>query len=68
MPTTSWSSGSAADLVNELMLEAGDTVVLEEACYGGGMTRLARLGVRYEGVKLDDDGMRMDDLRASWTG
>lgn len=60
------TSGSlqALDLVNEVMLERGDTVVIEAACYGGTMTRLARLGVNWVGVELDENGMRMDSLRA----
>jgi 2-aminoadipate transaminase len=60
------TSGSlqALDLVNEVMLERGDTVVIEAACYGGTMTRLARLGVNWVGVDLDENGMRMDSLRA----
>lgn len=59
------TSGSlqALDLVNEVLLERGDTVVIEAACYGGTMTRLARLGVDWVGVDLDAQGMRMDHLR-----
>jgi 2-aminoadipate transaminase len=53
----------AMDLVNDLLLEAGDVVVLESANYGGALTRLKRLGVDYVGIDLDDDGMRMDLLR-----
>jgi len=60
------TSGSlqALDLVNEVMLESGDTVLVEEACYGGSLTRFDRLGVRHVGVALDDGGMVMADLRA----
>ena len=59
------TSGSlqALDLVNELMLEAGDVVVLEAANYAGTLTRLQRLNVDYIGVELDQDGMRTDHLR-----
>jgi 2-aminoadipate transaminase len=58
------TSGSlqAIDLVFEAFLEAGDTVVLEEACYGGVLSRLKRLGVICVGIKVDQDGMRMDSL------
>lgn len=52
----------ALDLVNQVMLEPGDTVVLEDVCYSGTMTRLERLGVDYVGIELDEDGMRMDRL------
>ncbi len=58
------TSGSlqALDLVYDALLEPGDTVVLEEACYGGAMGRLRKRGVDYVGVPGDDDGMRMDAL------
>jgi 2-aminoadipate transaminase len=52
----------ALDLVNAAFLEPGDVVVIEEACYGGAMTRLKKLGVEYVGVACDGDGMRMDAL------
>jgi len=57
-------SGSlqALDLVNDVLLEAGDTVIVEEATYQGTLQRYDRLGVRYIGVPLDEDGIRMDSL------
>lgn len=60
------TSGSlqAIDLVFEAFLEAGDSVVMEEACYGGVLSRLNRLGVNRLGVEVDQDGMRMDCLSA----
>ena len=59
-------SGSlqALDLVNGLLLSPGDCVLVEEATYGGALTRLHRHGVETIGVGLDQDGMRMDDLAA----
>src|SRR5262247_2068578 len=41
------TSGSlqAIDLVNALLLSRGDTVLIEQASYGGSLSRLARLGV-----------------------
>jgi len=64
------TSGSlqALDLVNALFLQAGDTVVIEEGCYAGSMTRFSKLGVRYVGVTCDADGMVMDELRAVLSG
>lgn len=58
-------SGSlqALDLVNQAMLAAGDTVVIEMATYGGMVSRLEALGVDYVGVKLDDHGIDVDHLR-----
>jgi len=57
-------SGSlqALDLVNDVLLEPGDTVIVEESTYQGTLQRYDRLGVRYIGVKLDEDGIRMDAL------
>ena len=58
------TSGSlqSLDLVNQLMLTPGDTVITEAATYGGALTRLSACGARYVGVDLDGDGMRMDAL------
>ncbi|MGI9616826.1 MAG: PLP-dependent aminotransferase family protein [Acidimicrobiales bacterium] len=60
------TSGSlqALDLVNQAMLTAGDTVLVEQATYGGMLSRLQALGVTYVGVQLDDDGIDVDDLEA----
>jgi len=60
------TSGSlqALDLVNAVFLQPGDTVVVEEATYGGTMTRLKARGVNYVGVALDGDGIRIDSLRS----
>ena len=59
-------SGSlqALDLVNGVLLSPGDTVIVEEATYGGALTRLQRLGVKYRGAPLDADGIRPDALDA----
>ena len=61
------TSGSlqALDLVNGILLQRGDTVIVEQATYQGALTRLARLGVRAVGIALDRDGMRMDALAAA---
>jgi 2-aminoadipate transaminase len=58
------TSGSlqALDLVNAVLLARGDTVVIEQECYQGSITRFQRLGVDMVGVPLDRDGMRMDAL------
>ncbi len=55
-------SGQAIDLVNGLLLERGDTVILEEFTYGGALTKLKRLGVDIVGAPLDDDGLKIDGL------
>lgn len=57
-------SGSlqALDLVNDVLLSPGDTVVVEESTYQGSLQRLDRLGVHYIGAPLDESGIRMDSL------
>lgn len=57
-------SGSlqALDLVNDVLLAEGDTVVLEEAAYQGAIQRFNRLGVTGIGAPLDEGGIRMDTL------
>jgi 2-aminoadipate transaminase len=61
------TSGSlqALDLVNGILLNRGDTVIVEQASYQGALTRLARLGVEAIGIPLDSDGMRVDALAAA---
>jgi 2-aminoadipate transaminase len=56
-------SGQAIDLINQVLLEPGDTVILEEFTYGGYLTKLRRLGVNIVAAPLDDDGIRIDALR-----
>ena len=55
-------SGQGIDLVNQLLLERGDTVILEEFTYGGAVTKLKRLGANIIGAPLDDEGLRIDAL------
>jgi 2-aminoadipate transaminase len=55
-------SGQAIDLVNGLLLERGDTVILEEFTYGGALTKLKRLGVNVVGAPLDDQGLKIEGL------
>lgn len=60
------TSGSlqALDLINNLFLSPGDTVIAEEASYGGAVSRLKALGANVVAVDLDNDGMKMDHLRS----
>ncbi|HTV45002.1 MAG TPA: PLP-dependent aminotransferase family protein [Stellaceae bacterium] len=67
-------SGQGLDLVNRVMLDRGDTVILEEFTYGGALTKLQRLGVNIIGAPLDDDGLDiaaleriLDDLQRKGT-
>ena len=55
----------AMDLVNALLLDAGDLVIVEAENYAGALSRLNRRGVETLGIDLDDGGMRMDRLAAA---
>jgi 2-aminoadipate transaminase len=56
------TSGSlqGLDLVNGVLLENGDTILIEQETYQGSLTRLLRLGVNPVGIPLDREGMRVD--------
>jgi 2-aminoadipate transaminase len=56
------TSGSlqGLDLVNGLLLSPGDTVLVEQDCYSGALTRLNRRGVNIVGIPLDAGGLRLD--------
>ena len=58
------TSGSlqALDLVNRAFLQPGDRVVIEQATYGGTVSRLQAAGVGWRGVALDEDGIVPTDL------
>jgi 2-aminoadipate transaminase len=58
------TSGSlqGLDLVNQVLVSPGDTVIVEEATYGGALTRLNRAGARVVGVPVNADGMDADAL------
>lgn len=53
------TSGSlqGLDLVNQILVSPGDTVIVEQATYGGAITRLQRAGAKIIGVPVDDDGL-----------
>lgn len=57
-------SGSlqALDLINQAFLRPGDTVIIEQATYGGMVTRLQQAGVSWVGVELDDQGIVPEHL------
>jgi 2-aminoadipate transaminase len=61
------TSGSlqAIELVNGVLLNRGDTVLVEQVTYFGSLNRLTRVGVNAIGVPLDDGGLRMDALGAA---
>ena len=58
------TSGSlqGLDLVNALLVSPGDTILIEEDCYGGSISRLNRLGANIIGIPQDAQGLRVDAL------
>lgn len=63
------NSGSlqSIDLINQALVQAGDTVIVEESNYGGVLSRLNRLGVNMVSVPVDSDGMITTELAARLT-
>lgn len=55
-------SNQGIDLVVAAMLNPGDVVVMEEHCYASSITRFKKAGAEIVPVKLDGDGIVMDDL------
>jgi len=55
-------SGQGIDIISRLLIESGDTVLLEEFCYAGAINRFKKLGARLVGMPLDENGIRMDAL------
>jgi 2-aminoadipate transaminase len=56
------TSGSlqGLDLVNNVLTEAGDTVLFEQDSYEGSISRLRRRGVTPIAIPVDGDGLRTD--------
>ncbi len=55
-------SNQGIDLVVAAMINPGDVVVMEEHCYASSISRFKKSGAVVIPVKLDDDGIVMDDL------
>ena len=55
-------SGQAIELINEILLDEGDTVIVESFTFSGALSYLRRRGVNFVGVDLDENGIRMDHL------
>ncbi|MCZ6875915.1 MAG: PLP-dependent aminotransferase family protein [bacterium] len=58
-------SNPAINLINEVLLEPGDTVITELFSYQGFLNRLRKLKVNMVGIALDDDGIRIDVLAST---
>jgi 2-aminoadipate transaminase len=50
-------SGQGLNLVGEAFVSPGDTIIIEQATYGGAMTRFRRTGAKIVGVPVDHDGL-----------
>ena len=55
-------SGQGIQLVNRLLLEPGDTVILEEFSYSGSISQARAMGAKVIGARLDADGLVIDSL------
>jgi 2-aminoadipate transaminase len=55
-------SGQGLDLVHRLLVEEGDTVLVEEFSYQGTISKLRRLRANIVPVPLDREGVRIDAL------
>lgn len=58
-------SGQGLNLVNETLLEPGDTVLMEQFSYSAAIKRVRQLGVEVVGIPLDGHGLRMDVVAAT---
>ena len=55
-------SGLAIELINEILLEEGDTVIVEAFSFSGALGNIRRRKVNMVAIDVDHDGLRMDQL------
>jgi 2-aminoadipate transaminase len=55
-------SAQGIDLVNQILVSRGDTVIYEQFTYSGAFSKLARAGARCVGAPLDEDGVIPEGL------
>ena len=58
-------SNQGLDLINQTLVAPGDTIIMEQASYGGAISRFMRHGAKLVGVPLDKEGLRPDALEAA---
>src|SRR5215813_604660 len=58
-------SNQGLDLINQVLVAPGDTILMEQASYGGAISRFTRHGANLVGVALDKEGLRPDALEAA---
>jgi 2-aminoadipate transaminase len=61
-------SGQGLDMISKLLVNPGDTVLVEEYCYQGAMNRFRKIGAKLEGMKLDGDGIVIEALADQLAG
>ncbi len=52
------------DLVNKLLVEPGDTVIVESLSFHGALGKLRKIGATIVGAPIDEHGLRIDALEA----
>ena len=55
-------SGQGLDMISKLLVDPGDTVLVEEYCYQGAMNRFRKIGAKLGAMKLDADGIVIEAL------
>jgi 2-aminoadipate transaminase len=58
-------SNQGLDLINQVLVAPGDTILMEQASYGGAISRFTRHGAKLVGVALDKEGLCPDALEAT---
>ena len=53
-------SQQGLELINSLLLDKGDTIIVEEASYGGFLSRVKRFGVNMISLPLDKQGLDIE--------
>ncbi len=55
-------SGQGIDMISKLLIDPGDTILVEEYCYQGAMNRFRKIGAKLAAMKLDADGIVIEAL------
>lgn len=58
-------SNQGIELLNEVLIEPGDTVITEQFTYQGAVGRMRQSKAQVVGIPLDEGGMRMDLLAST---
>lgn len=61
-------SGQGIDMIGKLLINPGDTVLVEEFCYQGAINRFRKMGAKVVGMKLDAQGIVTDALAEQLAG